>query len=1195
MKKTISMIARNIFSLVLVLGCVSCSNLFSRDDDDSANFVIPTEKTYIKIAVEEISGARTVLPTFGTDLLTSLQLKGKKVKNDNASESSLATASSLEELASKTIELDPGEWQFTLTATMNAGGVGSTSLKGTATKIIKKDVVNTVSFTLGLTSSQNKGGILVTVNFDDAGNNVTKVVATLKDENKTETKEEIVFTKNSSSSDTKIVATEGSGKKISLKKTNGSYGLDPGTYYLVFEFFAGSETDGWVSLNTLPTYVQIAKGFSSVAEFTVDLNEVYKITYNNDGGEVEAGGIQVLYYSPKNGMELPLLTKEDFAFLGWYTNSSCSDASRVAEENGKQVLAAGTTGDITLYAKFDTNSFYVDSSTGLDSNDGFSADSALDSINTALEKIKTANKPDYDWTIHLKGTFTGAQTIYDISETEPFPAKSLTLEGADFTTEDDMTTLNGGFTGDEKGSTLSVAAQTPVILKKLKITGGDATSTENSAGGGIYAYRGSVEAQDVLITGNRATKGGGVYVGSKATFSIKSGSIANNSAGTGSGVCVDSKSDSIPRSYGTFIMSGSAVVESDNDVYLNMGTHITIAGALSGTSPVATIYPKDYENGTEILVLGEGAGTTIEDECSKFAIIPEHITEGTERDIEGQITKDGELLMNVDSEGVTSQITSMTESGSVEISGYVANGDNFIASLYSALLTLKTSSPSTKVTELDMRGVVGLTELKNYAFWTNGTSNFVTNLESIILPDSVTSIGSSAFRGSGLTTIYIPANLTSINPDAFYACSSLSSITASEECKNFKVVDNVLYSKDGTKLVMYGDKTTESDFTVPAAVTEIGTYAFCQAKITALSFASDSTLETIGNGAFTDCYGFTNLEIPDSVTTIAGYAFYGCRTLTSLKLPNGTTTLPYCSFSECSRLESVIIPVGVTTIGEAYGGAFSGCSVLTTVYYTGSESDKDTMTIRDSVINGAGWTYLHKSAPDTVGDIVFNDGTAMTYISGLTLTEEQKEAAVAVIFYAGNTSDMLGEKLLGVGLHESESLVWAKSGTQGYSTQITSIAIKESSSKFETVNSADSWTFTSGSDLDGSNNWEEICTIDTTASENAAENYPAFDWVNKYAASYSIPADSEKNWYMPTMAEHSMLYREKTTVNAAISLAGGNALTGQYWSSNQYNETSSGNGPTSAWNMSFGSGRGYWSNSNKGKAGSLKTIAIRQF
>lgn len=1051
---------------------------------------------------------------------------------------------------------------------------------------IEANKTNTIEFSLSPVQDSthldadfsDDGGLSVTVKFNKT--NISKVTATLFNLDINEEVQTKDFTSFNSVSGSIYSVTY---KRVASYSTTASDGRIPtGNYRLTFDFYADS--DKRVLVNSIPYVVHVLKGFNSIAEQEIDLNSVYSITYNRNGGSLAAGEVEIKKYSRRSNLKLPVLTKTNCTFLGWYKESEfknlVTEVSNTYAEN------------LTLYARFETSAFYVDSTSGKDddtSYDGTSSAKAFKTLTKAIDAIKTKNEPDNDWIIHLNGTFTGAQTIYDISETEPFPANSLTLVGADFSTEADMTTLDGGFTGDAKGSTLSVAAQPPVILKKLKITGGDATSTDNSAGGGIYAYRGSVEAHDVLITGNRATKGGGVYVGSKATFSIKSGSIANNIAGTGSGVCVDSKWDSTPKSYGTFIMSGSAVVESDNDVYLNRGTHITIGGALSGTSPVAKIFSTVYENGTEILVLGEGAGTTIEDEYEKFDII--------QRDIEAQITKEGILLLNVDLDGITSQITSMTESGTVEISGYVANGDNFIASLYSALLTLKTSSPSTKVTELDMRGVVGLTELKNYAFWTNGTSNFVTNLESIILPDSVTSIGSSAFRGSGLTTIYIPANLISIKPDAFFDCQYLSTITISEECKNFKVVGNVLYSKDDTKLVMYGDKTSASDFTVPASVTEIGTYAFCQTKITSLSFESDSTLKTIGYNAFYGCSGLTQLEIPDSVTTIELYAFYSCSNLTSVKLPNGTTSLPYCSFSECSRLESVIIPVGVTTIGEAYGGAFSGCSVLTTVYYTGSETDKANMTISDTVIKGTSvtWKCLHKSAPDTVGDIVFNDGTAMTYISGLTLTEEQKEAAVAVIFYDGTETDILGQKTLGVGLHESESLVWAKSGTQGYSTQITSIAIKESSSKFETVNSADSWTFTSDSDLDGSNNWEEICEIDSTASENAAENYPAFDWVNKYASSYSIDVNSEKNWYMPTMAEHSMLYREKTTVNAVISLAGGNALTGQYWSSNQYNETSAGNGPTSAWNINIDNGRGYWSNGGSGKAGSLKTIAIRQF
>ena len=235
--------------------------------------------------------------------------------------------------------------------------------------------------------------------------------------------------------------------------------------------------------------------------------------------------------------------------------------------------------------------------------------------------------------------------------------------------------------------------------------------------------------------------------------------------------------------------------------------------------------------------------------------------------------------------------------------------------------------------------------------------NLLTNVT--ILPNSVITIGSSAFRGSGLTKIFIPANLTSINPDAFYDCRYLSTITISEECKNFKVVDNVLYSKDGTKLVMYGDKTTASDFTIPASVTEIGKYAFLQAKITALSFESDSTLKTIGYNAFYGCSGLTQLEIPDSVTTIELYAFYSCSNLTSVKLPNGTTSLPYCSFGTCSKLESVIIP---KTLTEIESGAFTNCNALKTVYYSGSEADKAKMTISDNVIKGTSvtWTYNYE-------------------------------------------------------------------------------------------------------------------------------------------------------------------------------------------------------------------------------------------
>ena len=64
--------------------------------------------------------------------------------------------------------------------------------------------------------------------------------------------------------------------------------------------------------------------------------------------------------------------------------------------------------------------------------------------------------------------------------------------------------------------------------------------------------------------------------------------------------------------------------------------------------------------------------------------------------------------------------------------------------------------------------------------------------------------------------------------------------------------------------------------------------------------------------------------------------------------------------------------------------------------------------------------YGEKSRPDSVGDIVFADGTATAWREGLTLTEEQKKAAVAVIFYAGTGCSNGGERrVLGVGLENA--------------------------------------------------------------------------------------------------------------------------------------------------------------------------------
>ncbi len=112
--------------------------------------------------------------------------------------------------------------------------------------------------------------------------------------------------------------------------------------------------------------------------------------------------------------------------------------------------------------------------------------------------------------------------------------------------------------------------------------------------------------------------------------------------------------------------------------------------------------------------------------------------------------------------------------------------------------------------------------------------------ESYNVPDSVTSIGDSAFGGcKSLTSINIPDSVTSIGKEAFANCHSLTSIN------------------------------------IPDSVTSIGEYAFYQCEsLTCINIPDGVT--SIGEWAFCRCKSLTCINIPDSVTSIGKFAFEYC-------------------------------------------------------------------------------------------------------------------------------------------------------------------------------------------------------------------------------------------------------------------------------------------------------------------------------
>lgn len=180
-----------------------------------------------------------------------------------------------------------------------------------------------------------------------------------------------------------------------------------------------------------------------------------------------------------------------------------------------------------------------------------------------------------------------------------------------------------------------------------------------------------------------------------------------------------------------------------------------------------------------------------------------------------------------------------------------------------------------------------------------------------------------------------------------------------------------------------------------------------------------------------------------------------------------------------------------------------------------------------------------------VGDVLMNDGTIARYSETPSFTPEQKSKAVGVM-YAFNE---YGVPAGWLGIHNSYSVKyeWAKSGTAGYSTKFIDIICIPSQSG---SGAADTATF--DDDTDGSDNWAYICSQDSTASENAAENYPAFDYVNKYATTFSLTGTYAAGWYMPSIAELAYIYRNRTTLNTVLQALGRTQLeSGSYWSASQ--------------------------------------------
>lgn len=230
------------------------------------------------------------------------------------------------------------------------------------------------------------------------------------------------------------------------------------------------------------------------------------------------------------------------------------------------------------------------------------------------------------------------------------------------------------------------------------------------------------------------------------------------------------------------------------------------------------------------------------------------------------------------------------------------------------------------------------------------------NLGGVIIPEGTVSVCDSAFANcSKITEINIPASVTHIGQGAFANCSSLKRFSVNQSNMCYSVIDDNLYSKDGSVLIQHANAKRQSEFTTPDSVVKIESLAFAGSKnLVAINITNG--VKSIGNLAFNNCTSLKNLNIPSTLETICDDTFDGCQPnyneynnsyylgnsenpyvvlistasqdITECEISDSTKFIYTNAFADCDSLTSVSIPDGIIYVGA---GAFSGCSSLTSI------------------------------------------------------------------------------------------------------------------------------------------------------------------------------------------------------------------------------------------------------------------------
>lgn len=238
---------------------------------------------------------------------------------------------------------------------------------------------------------------------------------------------------------------------------------------------------------------------------------------------------------------------------------------------------------------------------------------------------------------------------------------------------------------------------------------------------------------------------------------------------------------------------------------------------------------------------------------------------------------------------------------------------------------------------------LSVTSIKMNAFFN------CSSLTSITIPNTVNEVGVNSFYGCySLTAISLPISVEIIGRSAFQYCNKITSI---EIPKNVKEIGIGAFSYCRALSTITVSPENPYFCAVDGALFDHDITALLVAPCQSSSYSVPSSVTRIGGYAFGGNSKLSTLSLPESLVEIDGGAFIDCTSLSSINLPNSITTIGNGAFFNCTNLQSISIPEGVpnipyrlfyncrnlnsvqlpSTISSIGQEAFDGCIKLSTI------------------------------------------------------------------------------------------------------------------------------------------------------------------------------------------------------------------------------------------------------------------------